>query len=265
MVLPRPTKSRKERNFTMNNDNRAPLTILGACTLLARETVSMLEGLDQLPDSAVTLRGALALAGEDLGDSGALLAWVDSEMEMVRHFAETNEQTKPLVELEVPCAIPDPIMQLDASCILLKAAAQPQPTEAQWQSTLEAVRLLMEIDGLDDIVLTAKAPSGGFLRVQDLRSQLERVQAAFRGNQQEAGVSPREAAFSEVEAPAPEEGLTGHSGPMWPSKTPQASSGWDAGGVSGIMPLPPEPTGYSQLKCALRPIKAARLHTHRIS
>ena len=185
----------------MNNDNRTPLTILEACTLLARETVSMLEGLDQLPDSAVTLRGALALAGEDLGDGGALLAWVDSEMEMVRHFAETNEQTTPLVELEVPCAIPDPIMQLDASCILLKAAAQRQPTEAQWQTTLEAVRLLMEIDGLDDIVLTAKAPSGGFLRVQDLRSQLERVQAAFRGNQQEAGVSPREAAFSEVEAP----------------------------------------------------------------
>ena len=30
----------------MNNDN-TPLTILEACTLLARETVSMLEGLDQ--------------------------------------------------------------------------------------------------------------------------------------------------------------------------------------------------------------------------
>ena len=39
----------------MNNDNRTLLTILEACTLLARETVSMLEGLDQLPDSAVTL------------------------------------------------------------------------------------------------------------------------------------------------------------------------------------------------------------------
>ncbi|MEY8388469.1 hypothetical protein AALC17_14465, partial [Oscillospiraceae bacterium 38-13] len=72
----------------MNNDNRTPLTILEACILLARETVSMLEGLDQLPDSAVTLRGALALADKDLSDGGALLAWVDSEMEMVRHFAE---------------------------------------------------------------------------------------------------------------------------------------------------------------------------------
>ena len=71
----------------MNNDNRTPLTILEACTLLARETVSMLEGLDQLPASAVTLRGALALAGEDLGDGGTLLAWVDSEMEMVRQLA----------------------------------------------------------------------------------------------------------------------------------------------------------------------------------
>lgn len=76
-------------------------------------------------------------------------------------------------------------MQLDASCILLKAAAQRQPTETQWQTTLEAIRMLMEIDGLDDMVLSAKAPSGGFLRLQDLRSQLESVQAAFRGNQQE--------------------------------------------------------------------------------
>lgn len=44
----------------MNSEKHTPLTLLDACTLLARETVSLLEGVDQLPDSAVSLRSALA-------------------------------------------------------------------------------------------------------------------------------------------------------------------------------------------------------------
>ena len=51
---------------------------------------------------------------------------------------------------------------------LLKAAAQSKPTEEQWQTMLDAARLLTEINGLDDMVLTAKAPSGGFLNIQEL-------------------------------------------------------------------------------------------------
>ena len=66
----------------MNNEKQMPLTLLDACTLLARETVSLLEGFDQIPDSAVSLRSALALVNSerDLG-GGSLLAWVDAEME----------------------------------------------------------------------------------------------------------------------------------------------------------------------------------------
>ena len=40
----------KGRNVKMNNEKQTPLTLLDACTLLACETVSLLEGFDQIPD-----------------------------------------------------------------------------------------------------------------------------------------------------------------------------------------------------------------------
>lgn len=127
----------------MNSEKQTPLTLLDACTLLARETVSLLEGFDQIPDSAVSLRSALVLVNseQDLGDGGALLDWVDAEMENTKHFAEAGEQTESLVKLKTPFAMPAPAMQMDAVCILLKAVAQQRPTLRQWQTMLDAVRL----------------------------------------------------------------------------------------------------------------------------
>ena len=101
----------------MNSEKQTPLTLLDACTLLARETVSLLEGVDQLPDSAVSLCRTLILVSgkQDLGDGGALLNWVNTEMENFKHFAETGEQTESLVKLETPLAMPAPDMQMDAA------------------------------------------------------------------------------------------------------------------------------------------------------
>lgn len=193
----------------MKNEHQTSLTILEACTLLARETTSLLGGFDEIPDSAVSLRNALALVGggQDLDDGGALLAWVDAEMENTRRFAETGEQTEPLVKLAAPFAIPAPDMQLDAVCTLLKAAAQRKPTEEQWQTMLDAVRLLTEINDLDDMVLTAKAPTGGFLDIQELRSLPGIVREAIRTKRQEGRVGPCEAAVpkgGEVPPKSPE-------------------------------------------------------------
>ena len=190
----------------MNNEKQTPLTLLDACTLLARETVSLLEGFDQIPDSAVSLRSALALVNseQDLGDGGALLDWVDAEMENTKHFAEAGEQTKSLVKLKTPFAMPAPAMQMDATCILLKTAAQRHPTLEQWQTVLDAVRLLAEIDDLEDMILNAKAPSGGFLSIQDLRTLLDSVRTALEAKRQEARVGPCEAASPKGEAQPPE-------------------------------------------------------------
>lgn len=190
----------------MNNEKQMPLTLLDACTLLARETVPLLEGFDQIPDSAVSLRSALALVNseQDLGDGGALLAWVDAEMESTKHFAETGEQTESLVRLKTPFAMPAPAMQMDAACILLKAAAQRHPTLEQWQTVLDAVRLLAEMDDLEDMILDSKVPTGGFLDVQELRTLRGSVQAAVEAKRQEARVNPCEAASPEEEALPPE-------------------------------------------------------------
>ena len=73
---------------------------------------------------------------------------------------------------------------------LLKAAAQSKPTEEQWQTMLDAARLLTEINDLDDMVLTAKAPSGGFLNIQELRSLLGIVQEAIHAKRQEGRIAP---------------------------------------------------------------------------
>lgn len=200
MVLPHPGNSNKGRNIKMKNESQTSLTLLEACTLLARETASLLGGFDEIPDSAVSLRNALALVsgGQDLGDGGALLAWVDAEMENTKRFAETGEQTEPLVKLASPFAIPSSDMQLDAACTLLKAAAQLKPTEVQWQTMLDAVRLLTEINDLDDMVLTAKAPSGGFLDIQELRSLPGIVRETILAKRQEGRVGPCEAAVPKV-------------------------------------------------------------------
>ena len=92
----------------MENENRIPLTRLEACTLMAREAVSLLEGGAEALNSGEELREALALlhSSQDLGDGGALLAWVDVELESARRFAKTGERTKSLVKLDTPLPLP---------------------------------------------------------------------------------------------------------------------------------------------------------------
>lgn len=55
---------------------------------------------------------------------------------------------------------------------------------------LDAARLLTEINDLDDMVLTAKAPSGGFLNIQELRSLPGIVQEAIHAKRQEGRIAP---------------------------------------------------------------------------
>lgn len=178
----------------MKSENRIPLSRLEACTLLARETVSLLEGFDEVPDSALELLDALAMisSAQDLGDGGALLAWVNSEMENTKRLAETDELSPSLVKLDTPLPMPAPDMQLDAVCVLLQAAAARRPcTMEQWETMLNAMRILTEMDSLEDMVLGTMVPASGFLTTEGLRKQLADVQAALAKNQKhpDAGTS----------------------------------------------------------------------------
>ena len=171
----------------MKTETRTPLTLLEACTLMARETVSLLDGTADTLDSASEFRDALAFLNsvQDLGDGGALLAWVESELENSRRFAETGRPYQNLVKLDTPLPLPNPEMQLDAVCVLLQAAAQRSCTPERWENMRNAVQTLTEMDSLEDMVLTGFKPRGGFLATEDLRKLLEDVQAALQSGQQE--------------------------------------------------------------------------------
>ncbi|WP_300756029.1 hypothetical protein [uncultured Oscillibacter sp.] len=173
----------------MKNESRIPLTRLEACTLMAREAVSLLEGGPEALDSGEKFREALALihSSQDLGDGGALLAWVDLELERARRFAKTGERSESLVKLDTPLPLPGPAMQIDAVCEILKAAAQKPCTQEEWQTALNAARMLTEMDDLEDMVLNGKTPDGGFLTADALRDQLRSLQAALARKQGPSG------------------------------------------------------------------------------
>ena len=170
----------------MKTETRTPLTLLEACTLMARETVSLLDGTADTLDSASEFRDALAFLNstQDLGDGGALLAWVESELENAKRFAETGQPYQNLVKLDTPLPLPDPAMQLDAVCVLLQAAAHRSCTPERWENMRNAVRTLTEMDSLEDMVLGGFEPSGGLLTTKGLRKLLEDVQTALQSGQQ---------------------------------------------------------------------------------
>ncbi|WP_300763843.1 hypothetical protein [uncultured Oscillibacter sp.] len=87
---------------------RSWLALTEACTLLARETVSLLEGDVIVSPAAVGMRDTLALISgtPELADGGALLAWVDRELDATRRLVETGEKTDSLMNL--PRRMPPP-------------------------------------------------------------------------------------------------------------------------------------------------------------
>lgn len=176
----------------MKTENSTPLTLCEACTLMARETVSLLDGIDDTLKSATTFRNALATLNsmQDLGDDGALLVWVETELENSRRFAETGQSYENLVRLDTPLPLPNPAMQLDAVCAILQAAALHRCAPEQWETVRDAVRMLTEMDSLEDMIQDGFQPDGGFLTPEALQTQLENVQTALR--KQTAGAPARE-------------------------------------------------------------------------
>lgn len=156
---------------------------------MAREAVLLLKGCADALDSGTEFRNALALlhSSQDLGDGGALLAWVDHELEGAKRFARTGERTSSLVRLDFPLTLLVPAMQLDAVCEILKGIVQEECTQEEWQPAKNAVRMLMEMDDLEDMVLTRKVPAGGFLTVDTLWDQLRVAQATLAQKQGHAG------------------------------------------------------------------------------
>ena len=83
-------------------------------------------------------------------------------------------------------------MQLDAVREILQAATQQQPTPEQWQTALNAARMLTEMDSLEDSLLSTFIPDGGFMTAGDLHAQLEQVQAALQAEGMEFAIKEME-------------------------------------------------------------------------
>ena len=165
----------------MKANTRSALTPLDLCTLIAHETVSLLNTDAEALDSALRLRTGLdvfAAASELSGDVIPLLMWIDREMESARQFTATEQDTPHLISPDRLLPVPDAAVQLDAVWMLFQTAVKAP--EDYRQTLLETARTLTEMGGLEDMLLTTHVPAVGFLRVEDLRAELDEVRMALQ-------------------------------------------------------------------------------------
>ena len=167
----------------MTTATRTALTPLDLCTLIAHETVSILNADAGALNTSAQLREGLAIfaATKELtDDAGDLLAWIDQETENARQFAATGEDAPSLIDPDSMLPVPDAASQLDMVWALFQTAVD-QPRE-QRRILLDTARTITEMGGLEDMLLTANvsAPAAGFLTAEALRADLNKVYAAFQ-------------------------------------------------------------------------------------
>lgn len=165
----------------MKPKNRTPLTPTDLCTLIAHETVALLNADPEAIEAAAQLREGLQIivaANELMKEAGPLVTWVDWEMAGVQQFAKTGIDTTPLIAPDRLLPVPDAYAQMDAVWMLFRTAVER--TLNQRQVLFSVARTLTEMGGLEDMLLTAKRPAAGFLTAEALRTELEDVRMALQ-------------------------------------------------------------------------------------
>ncbi len=167
----------------MKTKNRTPLTPIEVCTLMAHETVSMLDAAaPEALEAAAEFRAALAVysAQQDLGEDGqALLAWVDAEIDGAKQFAADGTDCPRVIDPDRLLRVPDAAAQMDAVRMLLQTAMRYVWGHCDQKKLLDAARMVAEMGGLDELILTARPPANA-LDSSALRRELEDVRAAFQ-------------------------------------------------------------------------------------
>jgi len=167
----------------MKTKNRTPLTPVEVCTLMAHETVSMLDAAaPEALDAAAEFRAALEVysAQQDLGGDGeALLAWVDAEIDGAKRFAADGTDCPRAIDPDRLLRVPDAAAQMDAVRMLLQTAMGYVWGHCNQKKLLDAARMITEMGGLEELILTARPPANA-LDAAALRRELEDVRAAFQ-------------------------------------------------------------------------------------
>lgn len=171
----------------MKLETRNALTPMDLCTLIARETVFLLNTSVKDRPSALRLRmglGIFAAACEREKETVPLQMWIDQELENTHRDASSGQSIPHLINPNWLSFMPDAATLLDAVWMLFQAAVQ-SPWDDR-QTLLETAKTLTEIGELENILLNIDAPDYGFLKVTDLRDELDSVRIAFR-HQEAAG------------------------------------------------------------------------------
>lgn len=166
----------------MEHKTRVPLTPLDVCTLMACEAVSMLDAAPDTLHSAAELRSALTAFAVVRGlgkEGGPLLAWVDTEIDSAKRFAESGEDSPHLVDPDRLLAVPDAAEQLELVWMLFDTAMMDECAPQERTLLWNAAHTLTEIAGLDDLILTAKQPTMSS-RANTLREELADVRTTLQ-------------------------------------------------------------------------------------
>ena len=165
----------------MRPENRTPLTPIDLCTLIAHETVALLNADPDAAETAAQLREGLQIVVAANGltkGAGLLVTWVDWEMACVQQFAKAGIETSPLLHPDRLLPVPDAYAQMDVIWLLFQTAVESAPEHRR--TLLETARTVTEMGGLEDMLLTTKIPAVGFLSAEDLRAELEDVRMALQ-------------------------------------------------------------------------------------
>ena len=165
----------------MTTATRITLTPLDLCTLIAHETVSLLNADAEALATAAQLREGLMVLAAAKGltdDAGDLLTWIDREVESAKQFTATETDGPHLIDPDALLPTPDAATQLDVVWALFQISVDLP--KKQRQILLCTARALTEMGGLEDMLLTTNAPTADTLTAEDLQTELEDVRAALQ-------------------------------------------------------------------------------------
>lgn len=186
----------------MNETNNLTLTHMEAGTLMAHETVSLLDTAETL-NTAGICRVALEVfcTMQNLGEAGnALLTWVD--MESAKPFTAEGKDSLHFIDSERLLEVPDAAAQMAVVWALFETAAMAGCGPDSRKALLDAAHAFTEMGGLEDMLLTIQQPAKA-LDAAALQEELADVCSAIQ-KAETADVGPCEETVS-LDSPQPPE------------------------------------------------------------